>query len=158
MAIPKPATAPAPAKLMITAVKSTPLLEDGVHDVRIVSAKLIDAPNANFVDKTPQLEIVYANAEDRKVTKWYNLKGYAANPDGSVKIDENTGERIESPENTESCMRILGNVALAAGAEEGQQVSINDLVNAEVRITVQRKNSTSGKLVPEVISVQAIEA
>lgn len=64
-----------------TASKST-LIGIGQWITTIVSAELTKASaNADWKDRTAQLAVVFQSEDGKKITKWYNLNGFARRSD-----------------------------------------------------------------------------
>ncbi len=157
MAIVKAKT-PATNHLVIVAKASSVSWENGEYRLKIKSIAHEDAPNSGYEDKTPQLRVEFADEKGKKITKWYNLVGYETNADGTAMVDGETGRRIISESKTATCMEILGNLAIAAGAEEGAEVTIDDLKDSEVGALVQNKVNSKGNSYAEIARVFSVDS
>ena len=149
--------------MKVTAKKSSiGLLAKGFHvgiiksivETTIASA---DQKEGAYADETPQLEITLG-VGNQTTKAWLMLKGYhkfeefvkeltpkhAAKyrPGGSsgyaVLIATNT--RVEDEALTEKCMEIVGNFAANAGAEDGEDIDIQDLVGSEIGFKIGEGN------------------
>ena len=112
--------------------RDSALLGVGEHIVTIDSAAMSEAGASElYDDKTPQLEVVYKNAEGMQATSWLNLMGYTRKSDLSEEhlkvlaagklaevgpqgyiIDVASNTRLEGESNTEAAMNIVGNIGV----------------------------------------------
>jgi hypothetical protein len=125
------------------------LLAIGQHVAEMVEVAFTTAKESTkWVDKTPQVKIVYKN-ETGQVTAWMNCRGYkniSDFPNGIAPkghefrsfdedsekflVDKKTNMRVESPERTEQLLQNIDRVAISAGVvEEGEDYDFNDLPN-----------------------------
>lgn len=143
--------------IMVTAKNNvSKLLGIGEHAVTIESMEPTEAaPSADYVDKTPQLKVVFKAEDGRQFTTWFNLKGYRSfdklsaaeqksgkyiNSDGGFAVDKKTRKRIEDADNTAAAMSILGKLAADCGTPEGEEIELESLVGEQVGIHISLNN------------------
>lgn len=127
------------------------LLSAGEHKVVISEiAETVSKPSDNWKDQTPQIEVKFKGENDRVLTHWFQLKGYkqakdypngkapagfafrsSENGNEQYAVNIKTGNRVEDPAKTATCMNILGEFAATCGiAEETEINSTSELIEA----------------------------
>lgn len=111
--------------------------------------------NANWSDRTPQLEVKFENESGQMLTHWYNLQGYqtkadfegkavpkgitfASSENGNEDYAIKGGARIVSEEKTAECERIVGEFINDSGLPAGEEITdSNQLVGLQIGLMVR---------------------
>lgn len=140
--------------LVLKSANNGALLGEGSHSVTIAEVSPSMPKGQAFNDPTPQLKIVYKDANGKQFTEWYNTKGYQRYEDLSAKDKQSslfgsnkgyavvlaTGARVEDPARTESALNILNKVGHDAGIEAGKTFQPIDLIGRKLVIQIGASN------------------
>lgn len=146
-------------KLSFTSERNmSKLLSAGTHRVTIASVEEAESnESAEHTDRTPQMKVVFVDAEGRKFTHWFNLRGFkrfedfdpkAAKAQGlrstenGIAVDKK-GLRIEDEERTEKALKMISALGCNAGIPEGTDFGPEDLVGQEVGLVLKQEDGRS---------------
>lgn len=145
--------------MKFTVLQSLSLPSIGMHLAKI---KSVDQTTSGNDLKTPQLKVVFIPVDESQkwiISKWYNLRGYLHSND-SLRDDHvvmKNNKPVESDENTDICLEILGRHANRMGLDIGQ-VDSDEMINLECGISVEAKENDPSKVeITNVISAQKFE-
>ena len=136
----------------------------GAYATRIVEiAEDLASQKEEYNDRTPQLKVTFATAEEKKISAWLNLKGfktfhkvkdsdqegldcltaeerksgkYRQSSDGYA-VEVKSGMRAESARKTEAAHSIIAKLGNDAGIPEDKEFGVEDLLGKPIGIQLE---------------------
>jgi hypothetical protein len=154
--------------MKIIAKDNSALLGAGEHRVTIKEVYSATAKASDlYKDQTEQLAVVFQDENGKIITRWYNLKGYELNAKAPTRTDEQgrevpnyaiskDGSRVENVANTEKALRIVAQLAIHAGFEEGEELDVSELTGKSLGIMVQRDEAFGSNKVAYTMSASKV--
>ena len=135
--------------MKFTSKSNSALIEPGNH---LATIKSVYTDKASTGAQQLAVEFV---ADGKKITRWYNLKGFKISADAPTTKDASgrtipnyligkDGKRLVDKTKTESCLSIIGQLGANAGVPLGNDFEPSDLEGEQVGICVEEEDNGFG--------------